>query len=221
MDRRALKAELKRQKAELRRRRDAARAQLVARRRALVGDRDEERRRRRRRIIFWLLLLLLILLLLSRCDCDEAPLTLPVPGPDAGAGVAPPIPVKLTPAPPPKPSRRRVRKKKHRIKSDERPDYITKPPGPPKWLSRFRLQVAARSPRLAACFEGVSAPGALKWTARVNASTGVASDHVLEPMLGGESLSKTQRKCLVGVLSSPRYTLPEGASSRVSIVIEF
>ncbi|WNG58351.1 hypothetical protein F0U59_29125 [Archangium gephyra] len=92
-------------------------------------------------------------------------------------------------------------------------------------MDDFRIQVAARSPRLAQCFSGTERPGALRWTAAVNAASGSVSDHALEPVGTGGELSGKQRDCVQGVLSSPGYRLkPEQKQDlpgRVSIVIEF
>ena len=85
--------------------------------------------------------------------------------------------------------------------------------------------MAARSPRLAACFEGATRPGALRWTTRVEATTGTVSDQLLEPVLEADPLRATQRACVLEVLTSPRYTLEardrRSVPPRVSLVIEF
>jgi hypothetical protein len=107
----------------------------------------------------------------------------------------------------------------------DRPDYATPPPDPMPWIASFRLQVSARSPRLAACFVGAPRPGALKWTASVEPGTGRVSDHTLEPALESDPLTAEQKACLLAVLSDPPYRLAvEGARatpSRVSVAIEF
>jgi len=85
--------------------------------------------------------------------------------------------------------------------------------------------VAARSPRLARCFEGTERPGALRWTASYDPHTGAVADHRFEPVLAGAMLLAAQRECLVGTLASPGYRPTEQAGSsgplRVSMVLEF
>lgn len=197
-------------RAELARRLEAARAATSARRAVKTkrSPREEERRRRR-----WLLLLLALLLLLlcMRCGC--------VPPPPPGValdGPAAPAPsaTALPPDPPPA-----------RIPPRHRPRFKVTAPAPLPWLDAFRLQVAARSPRLAECFTGVARPGALKWTASVEPAHGLVSDQLLEPTLSGDDLDSVQRACVFGVLASPPYALTPGDSpstpARVGIVIEF
>lgn len=223
---RAASKALKARKAELKRQARAARLALKARREALVTPEVEaaRARKRRRRIMLFLLLVLLLLLLLVRCECDAPPVSLR-PAPGVGKVATPPdvTPPSVKPQPPPARKVKRKRKRT-RIKRRERPAFEAVASGPPPWLARFRLQVAARSPRMSACFEGAGAPGALKWTASVDAKTGRVSDHVLEPVLVGGSLGAKRRQCLIEVLSAP-YRLPagegDGLPSRVSIVIEF
>ena len=77
----------------------------------------------------------------------------------------------------------------------------------PSWLDEFRLQVAARSPRLAECFSGTDRPGALRWTTAVNEESGAVSDHGLELVGTGADLYGKQRECVLAVLSSPGYRL--------------
>jgi hypothetical protein len=92
-------------------------------------------------------------------------------------------------------------------------------------MDEYRLQVAARSPRLARCFQGAGRPGALRWTASVNPTRGEVSDHQLQPIGGGAELRREQRECLLEALSSPPYRLTApGAPAlpdRVGLVIEF
>ena len=91
-------------------------------------------------------------------------------------------------------------------------------------LDDFRLQVAARSPRLALCFKGADRPGALRWNVALNPESGAVSDHVFEPV-GAAELSPAQRECMQRTLSSPGYHVTQAdrqsLSSRVSLVIEF
>ncbi len=207
----ALAARRRALRAELQRRVDAARSAAVARRAKVpkkVSPREQERRRRR---WLWLLLLLLLLLLCMRCGC--------VPPPPPGVAVevpAAPAPVAAPVAPDPPPAR---------IARRARPRFEVTAPQPLPWLDAFRLQVAARSPRLADCFTGISRPGALKWTAGVEPTHGLVSDQVLEPTLSGDDLDTVQRACVFGVLASPPYTLDAGTSpstpARVGMVIEF
>jgi hypothetical protein len=112
-----------------------------------------------------------------------------------------------------------------KVPEQPRPAFGPQNAGSPPWLDEFRMQVAARSPRLADCFTGVERPGALRWAAAVNPNGGSVSDHELEPVGVGTDLSADQRKCILGVLSSPKYqlTVPgtSGLPNRVSLVIEF
>ena len=112
-----------------------------------------------------------------------------------------------------------------RLPSRARPQYenTTAPPIP--WLNAFQLQVAARSPRLAECFVGVSTPGSLRWTVSVTPSTGQVSDHTLVPVQQNDALSSDQQRCVISVLSTPSYRLQNTEErptpTRVSLIIEF
>jgi hypothetical protein len=112
-----------------------------------------------------------------------------------------------------------------RVAPRDRPAFAGPAPDPLPWLAAFRLQVAARSPRLAECFVGAPRPGALKWSAAVEPRAGRVSDPSLEPTLSTEALTPTQRACALAVLSDPAYRLDAGSGpstpSRVSLVIEF
>lgn len=207
------------------------RAVLKAR---IEAAKAERRRRRRKRAIKLILFLILLWLLLRRCDTGLVfvPLIVPVPG--VAKSVATAGPTSTAPA------RRRARaksKRLRRVKTVPRAVYAPKPAGPAPWLSALRLQVAARSPRLARCFEGLGEPGALTWTMSLDPASGVASDHAFEPRSGG-ALNKKARACLTAVLSAPPFSLGaegagvaegvegagvvEGAArTRVSLVIEF
>ncbi len=96
---------------------------------------------------------------------------------------------------------------------------------PPLWLASLRIQVAARSPRLAECFEGTTRPGTLRWSVAVDPDQGVVSDPEVLPTLAGQELSSAQRRCVLGVLSDPPYQLATGdepaTPARVALVIEF
>lgn len=187
---------------------------LLARRRELrariARRRAAEPPRRRRR---WLLLLLLLLLLLiPPCEEPPAPLAASAPAPpEVAAAFGEPAP---PPAPPPP-----------RIARRDRPAFEVNAPEPLPWLAAFRLQVAARSPRLAECFVGAARPGALKWTVGVEPRAGLVSDATLEPTLASDAITPAQRACVLDVLAAPAYELDAGAApatpARVAMVIEF
>jgi hypothetical protein len=169
---------------------------------------------RRKRLGLVLLLLLLLLLLLRRCE-DQP--TLPIARVQVLSPIrtGPGLPVTATPTPP-----------QSRLSRKDRPSYATEDPGPLPWIEDLRLQVATRSTRLAACFVGVTRPGALKWIAAVEPEQGRVSDQVLEPVLATEPLKREQRECVSSVLSEPVYRLRgEGDARstpvRVSLVLEF
>lgn len=212
--RRAARRLMKQRRAEVKARLAAARA---------PADRARRRRNLRRRLVL-LAILLLIYLLLRSCDCDDPPGAGPIAdmGPDAAA---------MADDMGPDAARSRPRKKAAKprpieasIRGTGRPTFENPTPAPPDWLVALRIQVSARGPRLARCFEGADRPGALRWSARVDIPRGVVSDHDFEPVLGGADLSKDLRRCLVGVLADPRYHLPpapEAGQPRISIVVEF
>ncbi|WP_375764905.1 hypothetical protein NR798_24620 [Archangium gephyra] len=213
---RELRREMSRRKKELRR--SAALMRQAARERMeqVPAVRREKRRRRIRRAVTFAVLLLLAML--TRCECEPSP---PAPPPEPVVEPAPEVKPKK-PAPPaskPKAS------SSDRMGRQRRGSYQNEAQTSPGWLDDFRLQVAARSPRLAQCFSGTERPGALRWTSAVNAASGSVSDHALEPVGTGGDLSGKQRDCVLGVLSSPGYRLkPEQKQDlpgRVSIVIEF
>lgn len=192
------------------------RAVLIAR---IEAARAERKRRRRKRVIKLILFLILLWLLLRRCDTGLVFVPLVVPMPGAGMSVATAGPKSTPPAP------RRARAKPRRlqrVKTAARPVYTPPPAGRAPWLSALRLQVAARSPRLARCFEGLRQPGALTWTSSLDPSTGIAADHSFEPRSGG-ALAQPARLCLMAALSAPPFDLgaQSGARTRVSLVIEF
>ena len=170
-----------------------------------MGSAEGERRRR------WQLLLLLLLLLLLVCVRAPSPPAVPPTLSVEPAAVARALPA---PEPPVAPVARKAR-----------PRFESKAPEPLPWLASFRLQVAARSPRLAECFAGAARPGALKWTAAVEPRHGHVSDHTVEPTLSSDELTGTQRACVLAVLSAPPYQLeadaPPSTPSRVGMVIEF
>ncbi|MCB9746515.1 MAG: hypothetical protein H6740_28325 [Alphaproteobacteria bacterium] len=200
-------------------RREAMRAQLEARREAAMQElerkraavkKPEEAQPRRR----WLALiaLLLLALLLQNCQCREEP---PAPECEPCAEAEP------GPAGEPEPP---VRPLTGRVQRQDRPEYSPDAPPPLPWLDRFRLQVAARSPRLAECFVEANRPGTLKWTTTVDPAHGSVSEHALEPTLLSDELTARQRECVLGVLTEPGYTLDADADERarrVGMVIEF
>lgn len=204
------KKELRQQVAQLRR---EARARLDAN---PVVRRERKRRRVRRAVG---LAVLALLLLLVRCECAPPPPEVL----EKGAEMAAPEPKQ--PMPPPAPAATKPPPLKARIKSVQRASYEGQAQVPPTWLEEFRLQVAARSPRLATCFTGTDRPGALRWTAALNAESGAVSDHELETVGAATSVSQAQHECLLKALSNPTYRLnvPKGQAlpDRVGMVIEF
>jgi hypothetical protein len=169
-------------------------------------------RKRNRRLAIASVLILLACLM--RCECERTP-------PPPAAAVAPP-PKKVPPKPSPPV---RAQKIEATMKTQRRGEYPSQPRSTESWVDEYRLQVAARSARLAQCFSGAERPGALRWTASVNAESGAVSDHELEGVAATLALSTTQRDCLLRALSNPNYRLrtkiPEGLPTRVSLVIEF
>ena len=192
-------------------------AQLKREAQARVSAMPEVKKARRKRAgrrALWSGLVLLLLLFL-RCDCGpggpalapEQPLAL---GVDAGGKQ------------PPKLVKRKL--SQDRLASSARPPWELGAQRSPAWLDDFRLQVAARSPRLAQCFTGADRPGALRWTVALNPENGATSDHLVEP-IGAADLSQRQLDCVLKTLSNPGYRIAEAdresVPSRVSLVIEF
>lgn len=209
-------------KAAMRRRREALREQFRAMKartdEALAKDpRIQKARRRRQLKRIAAIALLLLLLLLIRCEGQPGPLP-PVAAVDAGTPVEKVVEKKPVKKPGPK-------KIVIAAKPVERPDFDTPGRLPAAWVDEFRMQVAARSPRLAACFIGSSRPGALRWTTLVSLQTGAVGEHDFESMGLSADLTRAQLDCLQGVLSKPEYLLkdapPEGLPERVSLVLEF
>lgn len=158
---------------------------------------------------------LLLLLLLRDCSCAPVaapPVAVP-PGPPAPA---PAEPAAAEPATPPSTGR---------IPRRDRPTFDSELLEPLPWLAAYRLQVSARSPRLAECFVGAQRPGTLKWTASVEPDQGRVSEQTLEPTLLSDELTRQQRTCAFEVLSSPDYQLESAEERstpvRVGMVIEF
>jgi hypothetical protein len=159
----------------------------------------------------------LLLASFIRCECAPPP-PAELPKVEAKGATEPQV------APPvPTPARRQPLHA--RIEPQARASYPGHEQASPAWLEEFRLQVAARSPRLAQCFTGSDRPGTLRWTTSVNPRSGAASDHELEPVGASAELRREQQECIVRALSNPPYrlTAPPGESlpQRVSLVIEF
>jgi len=174
----------------------------------------EKARRRRRQLA--LLLAILLLLLLFRCECEPEPVPEPV------AQVEEPVVEKKPP------TRKGIKKPltlEGTVDKSERDTIDVPDLPPPAWLAQFRLQAAARSPRLAACFVGVEKPGALRWSALVHARSGRVSASVVEPVFRGGTVTDAQLACLVAALSDPPFSLDEpdreAAPRRVSLIFEF
>jgi hypothetical protein len=208
--RRALAERRRALKKEMAEARDEAEARLGE----VPAVRRERRRRRVKRILG--LILLAVLASFLRCECGE-PSTAPPKSPrelvvDGGARKAPPGPQLRAPV-------------GGRLGRQPRAAFPEASPVALSWLEDFRIQVAARSPRLARCFTGASQPGTLRWSAALHPSSGAVSDQKLEAVDSESSLGEAQRVCVEAALSSPAYRLvaPSGEadSLRVSLVIEF
>lgn len=198
-------------RAEMARKLDAARVRSRLRLQQIAAARGKPRDHRTVERVL-LLIAVIILLALSRCF-DEPVFDFP---PEKVEAPSPsPLPITATPQPPAQPAVPRTPVRK-------RPKLTVPPAQAPRWLDDLRLQVGSRSPRLAGCLTGTPIPGHLRWTATLNRSTGVASDHELD--VDGE-LSRQQRTCLIEVLSAPPYDLRKNGAEtlpeRVSLVIEF
>lgn len=209
-------------KAALAARKKAARASLAeAKRRARAAVDQDPKIRRARRLerLRRALTVVVVLLLLSLIHCE--------------CGPAEPAPVVAVEAKPPQP-KVVVKPKVKPVKpgplaadmtKQPRPTFVGQGVGAPTWLDEFRLQVSARSVRLATCFNGVERPGALRWVSSVNPTSGTVSDHEFEPIGFGNDLTPEQLACVTGVLKSPVYKLTEpnqnALPNRISLVIEF
>jgi len=196
----------------------ASQRELRARVAQLPEVKAAARRRRNRRIA--VMTVLLLLLCFIRCDCEPGPAPF-IEVPDAGVLVMK-KPV-VTPKPPAVKPKSPLAAK---VSLGQRDGFGSNQRSTPDWLDAFRLQVAARSPRLSACFEGTERPGALRWVAAVNPESGAVSDQTLDPVGSALELTKEQRRCLTQVLSTPPFkklAAIEGQAlpDRVSMVIEF
>jgi len=184
------RAELRRQMREQRAAMRAAVARMKGETRAQLEktptvQRERKKRRNRRA---GSLVLLLLLLLFVRCDCDPPP---PPPEPEPLAtDVVVQEPEKKKPTPPVKPKRKPFT---DTVATQPRGQYGNDVRPPPSWLEEFRIQVAARSPRLAQCFTGTDRPGALRWAAAGDPKSGEVSYHELEPLGTSTSITREQR----------------------------
>lgn len=211
VDRRARLAERRKVQAEaLRAKREAMQERLAERRK----DRPRSSQTGRA-VTAGLALAVIVLLLLRTCGGDPGdevdylagPPWMPEPGaaiePGASGPTGPPV----------------------RFDRRDRPELVTVPPAPPTWLVAFRLQVSARSPRLAECFVGAARPGRLHWTATVEPNSGAIGTQTIEPQLRTSSLTAREMDCVTEVLGSPPYRLPvelvDSTPKRVSLVLEF
>ena len=189
--------------------------QALQRALAIPAVRRERTRQRLRRI--GTALLLLLLLCLVRCECETVP-------PPQQPAKAPAVPVLKVAKPKPAP-KKKTRPIAVKMVPQERGKYTAAGRASPSWIEDLRLQVAARSVRLAQCFTGADRPGVLRWTARVNPDSGAVSDHEIEPIPANAELGRDQKACVVGVLGTPSYRLHpaeiETLPDSVSLVIEF
>jgi len=209
-------------KAEIYKARARARAELDA----SEPVQQERARRRRKRILRLLLVVLLLLLLWSRCACEEPLPPVVPPGPVAEGIASPPDPPLVAERKPKPPKKKRL---VGVAPLSERPELAKGVSNVPAWLQEFRIQVAARSPRLAQCFRGTSKPGALRFTTYLDAPTGVIADPLLEGIGGEAPINAKQHQCILGVLAFPRYRFStlsiqeerRALLDRVSLVIEF
>lgn len=185
-------------------------ARLAAARAKFAALRTRRAPPSRRKRWVALALLLVLLALLQDCRCNQAPPQpcVQVEATGVGAGTAAPEP----------PDDRRMSRR-------DRAALRTQAPSTPPWLASFRMQVAARSLRLARCFVGADRPGRLRWTTTVEPSYGAVSEHVIEPTLQGDALTAGERACALAALGTPPYRLEGGDArttpSRVSLVLEF
>lgn len=188
--------------------RDRARATVAA----LPEMKRARRRRWRRRAL--IAALLLLLLLLHRCECGPAPRI----EPELAAVVTLDAGVKRVP------KRPALKATKEGLAAKPRASWETGAQLGPAWLDEFRMQVSARSPRLAHCFTGSERPGALRWSVALNPETGAVSDQDLEPLGAAEPNAK-QRECLQKALADPKYHIAAAdrlsVPSRVTLMIEF
>jgi hypothetical protein len=214
------RSERRAMRAELRAKQKATKADMKSKVRELKRNPEVMRamNRRRRRLLVRILLVVILIWLLLQLDCSGDPVTDLPPVNEITTEQVDVVPKKI-------PKRKQRRKLAGKVKSEPRGKLALEVPPVPPWLDAFRLQVAARSPRLARCFEGNERPGAMRLSALVNAGSGRISEPVVEPAFRGTDLTSTQEKCLVRVLAGQPYQLvavaPEAASRRVSLIFEF
>jgi hypothetical protein len=215
MNPRELRQAMRQRRIDLRKSLRLAGGQARERLEQMPAIRRARARRRLRRAMGAALVLLLASLI--RCECAPPPPP-EVPKVEAKGAVE-------TKAEPPVPAPARRQPLRAQIAPQARASYQGPERASAVWIDEFRLQVAARSPRLAQCFTGSDRPGTLRWTASVNPRSGAVSDHELEPVGASAGLRPEQHACVVSALSSPPYrlTAPEGESlpQRVGLVIEF
>lgn len=197
------KKSLKRQRDRDSRRRAPAQEQLLRR----------MRNRKRWRATAMLAGAAFLFWLLSRCDTEES---------------TPPLAELVCEAAEPCPSGSETPKKPRprnaKLAGDDRDRLGLARARAPKWLSAFRFQVAARSPRIARCFDDATAPGMLRLSTTVAPKLGTLSASTLEPMGTGSELSAEQERCVLAALAPP-YRLEPGPDdelgTRVTLVLEF
>lgn len=213
--RKQLRRELKARRQELRRQLPQMRRAARARVAQLPVVRKARSKRRLRRAAA--LVLLALIALFARCECQPAPaaeVEAIAPEPETPA----PLPEQKVKAPRPGPLHAGAKKL-------PRARFATEAREAPPWMDEYRIQVAARSPRLARCFDGADRPGALRWVASVNPGSGAVSEHELEPVGEAGDIGRDQRECLLAALSSPPYRLTapgqQALPDRVGLVIEF
>jgi len=210
-----LKRELKARRRALRRLLPELRRAARARVSRLPAVQKARARKRFRRALA--LAALALVALFARCECRPAPAEVAgavAPEPEAREESRPPARKPGKPGPVDADGQRLSRAR-----------FATDLREAPPWMDEYRLQVAARSVRLAKCFEGEARPGALRWIASVDPKSGAVSDHVIEPAGPGNELKRDQRECLLAALSSPPYRLTaageQALPDRVGLVIEF
>lgn len=186
---------------------DAIRARVAARR-AQARSVQKPKGKTKKLAKLLLAMLLLLLLLLWRCTPE-----VPAPPPEAPACPTAPSEihrVEWTPLAP--------------IPRAGRPALRVETPARAEWLDALRLQVGARSPRVASCFVGVESPGRLRWTALLHLEGGLVTNNTLAPALTRAEITAEQRACVLSALSSPPYRLsadPATPPTRVSLILEF
>lgn len=208
-----LAARRERLRADLARRMADARSQRTGSPRLAELQAARRRRRAWRLLVVAVLVGVLVMLCSGVLRCDPPPAAPLTPVPPADEAVAGPEEAGAGGAGVP------------RLAPRPRPRFPALEPPEVPWLEAFRLQVAARGPRLAACFVGADHPGTLRWTAAVEPLSGRVSRAEVVPLLDSAALSRAQEACVLGVLADPVYRLEgggdQGAPTKLSIVLEF